>query len=54
MLTCVSVCDASPALTQLQGIGTSAAILQTDIVACGPSVVHVVNQASLQLAVPAL
>lgn len=31
---------------QLQGIGTSASILQGDIVACGPSIIHVIDQAS--------
>lgn len=33
---------------QLQGIGTSANILQRDIVSCGPSVVHVVDQVGAQ------
>ncbi len=31
---------------QLQGIGTSSSILQGDIVACGPSIIHVIDQAS--------
>ena len=30
--------------TQLQGIGNSANILQADIAACGPSVVHIIDQ----------
>jgi uncharacterized surface protein with fasciclin (FAS1) repeats len=30
--------------TQLQGIGNEATILQADIAACGPSVVHIVDQ----------
>jgi putative component of membrane protein insertase Oxa1/YidC/SpoIIIJ protein YidD len=38
----------SVAAVQLQGIGVSANILQADIVACGPSLVHVIDQASCQ------
>lgn len=30
--------------TQLQGIGDQAYILQSDIAACGPSVIHIVDQ----------
>ncbi|KAL4534572.1 hypothetical protein Ndes2526A_g05460 [Nannochloris sp. 'desiccata'] len=30
--------------TQLQGVGDSAIILQADIAACGPSVVHIIDQ----------
>ena len=30
--------------TLLQGIGDSAVILQADIAACGPSVVHIIDQ----------
>lgn len=33
--------------TSLQGIGNSANILQADIAACGPSVVHVIDQVLL-------
>ncbi|KAL4440660.1 hypothetical protein ABPG77_000369 [Micractinium sp. CCAP 211/92] len=33
--------------TQLQGIGTSANILQGDIVACGPSIIHIIDQVLL-------
>jgi hypothetical protein len=30
--------------TQLEGIGDDATILQADIAACGPSVVHIIDQ----------
>jgi hypothetical protein len=29
---------------QLQGIGNSAAVLQADVAACGPSVIHIIDQ----------
>ena len=34
-----------PSCVQLQGIGSSARILQGDLAACGPSVIHVIDQA---------
>lgn len=39
---------------QLQGIGSSTSILQGDIVACGPAVVHIVDQVGLCVRAPAL
>lgn len=33
-------------LLQLLGIGSNANILQGDIVACGPSIIHIVDQVS--------
>ena len=30
--------------TQLQGIGNAANILQSDIAACGPSIIHIIDQ----------